>query len=119
MEPVRFGVMGTAKIALEKVIPAMQSAALCGSRRSPRATLAAAEAAAAASAFRGPTAPTRQLLADPEIDAVYNPLPNHLHVPWTVEAMEAGKHVLCEKPIALSRPEARAPDRGARAHRRA
>ena len=106
MRKVKWGVLGVAKIATEKVIPAMQGAAFCeiaaiASRDEARAR-EAAERLGIARAYGSYEA----LLADPEIEAIYNPLPNELHVPWTIKALEAGKHVLCEKPIALDADEA-------------
>ena len=103
---IRWGILGVAKIAVEKVIPAMQQGEVSevtaiASRDAGRAAWAAASLAIAKS-----YGSYEELLADPDIDAVYNPLPNHLHVPWSVKAAEAGKHVLCEKPIALSSAEA-------------
>jgi predicted dehydrogenase len=102
MAKVRWGVIGTAKIATTKVIPAMQRGvwteiAAIASRDLDKARRLAAE-------LEIPKAygSYEELLADPEIEAIYNPLPNHLHVPWSIRAAEAGKHVLCEKPIALS-----------------
>jgi predicted dehydrogenase len=108
MQKIRWGVLGAAKIAVEKVIPAMQHGSLTEvvaiASRDP------ARAAAAASALGIPRSygSYDALLADPEIDAVYNPLPNHLHLPWTIAAAVAGKHVLCEKPIGLTTAEAKA-----------
>lgn len=104
--PVRWGVLGTADIALKKVIPAMQRSRLCrivaiASRDESRAQ-DAARALGIPRAYGSYDA----LLADAEVEAVYNPLPNHLHVPWSIRAAAAGKHVLCEKPIALSAREA-------------
>lgn len=106
MEPVRFGIIGTAKIALQRVIPAMQRSGLTSiqaiaSRDSERARAVADRFGIARS--YGSYA---ELLADSEIEAVYNPLPNHLHVPVSIEAAKAKKHVLCEKPIALDAEEA-------------
>jgi predicted dehydrogenase len=106
MEPVRFGVIGTARIAMEKVIPAMQKSAHCRIAAIASRDLARAEAAAAALEIPRAHGSYEALLEDPEIEAVYNPLPNHLHVPLSIAAAEAGKHVLCEKPIALSAEEA-------------
>ena len=106
MEPVRWGVMGVARIATEKVVPAMQAGACCRIDAIASRDAARAEAAARKLGIPRSYGSYEALLDDPEIDAVYNPLPNHLHVPWTVRALEAGKHVLCEKPVALCAAEA-------------
>jgi predicted dehydrogenase len=106
MDKIRWGVLSTAKIAREHVIPAI--------RRSRRGTVVAlasrdrarGQAMAAELAIPKVYSAYDDLLADPNVDAVYNPLPNHLHVSWTLRAMKAGKHVLCEKPIGLNVVEA-------------
>ena len=99
---IRWGVLGVAGIAVKKVIPAMQKGA-----RSEIVAIASRELAKARQAAAQLNIPNaygsyEKLLADPAVDAIYNPLPNHLHVPWSIKAARAGKHVLCEKPIALS-----------------
>lgn len=103
---VRWGILSTARIGMEKVIPAIMKSAhsqvvAIGSR-----DLAKAEAAARQLGIPRAHGSYEALLADPGIDAIYNPLPNHLHVPMTLAAAKAGKHVLCEKPIALNAKEA-------------
>ena len=107
MTRLRWGVLGVAGIATKKVIPAMQKGSLTTVTAIASRDLARARAAAPPLGIQKAYGSYEELLADPEIDAVYNPLPNHLHVPWTIRAAEAGKHVLCEKPIALSSEEAR------------
>ena len=107
MARVRWGVLGVAKIGVTKVIPAMRECAWAevtaiASRDGERARVAG-EMLGIPRTYGS----YEELLTDPEVDAVYIPLPNHLHVPWTIRAAEAGKHVLCEKPIALSAAEAR------------
>jgi len=106
-DKVRWGVLGTAKIALTKVIPAMQLSDWC--EIAAIASRDFAKADESAERLNIPTAygSYEELLADDSIEAVYIPLPNHLHVPWTIKAAETGKHVLCEKPIALDAAEAR------------
>jgi len=99
--------LGVAKIAVDKVIPAMQAGTWCSvdaiaSREGEKARSAAARLGIPRS-----YGSYRELLEDREIEAIYNPLPNHLHVPLTIEAARAGKHVLCEKPLALTADEAR------------
>jgi predicted dehydrogenase len=105
---LRWGVLGVARIATQKVIPAMQRGTwtrveAIASRDDAKARQAAQELGLA-KAYGSYDA----LIADPEIDAVYIPLPNHLHVEWTTRAAEAGKHVLCEKPIGLTAADAEA-----------
>jgi predicted dehydrogenase len=104
---VKWGILSTAKIAREQVIPGLKGSDLnevvaIASRDGERARKAAAD-------FGIPKAydSYEAMLADTEVDAVYNPLPNHLHAPLTIKALQAGKHVLCEKPIALNAEEAR------------
>jgi predicted dehydrogenase len=103
---IRWGVISTANIGTQKVIPGMQ--------RSKRGTV---DAIASRDLKRGRAAAKKlgipkaygsyeEMLADPEIDAIYNPLPNNLHIDWTIEALKAGKHVLCEKPFGMSAKDA-------------
>src|ERR671920_1663091 len=105
--PVRWGILGAANIGVRKVIPAMQRGTRSHVVAIASRDLAKAQAAASELGIPRAYGSYEELLADPEIEAIYNPLPNHLHVPWTIRAAEAGKHVLCEKPIALSADEAR------------
>lgn len=107
IEPVRWGVLGAANIALRQVIPAMQQSRHGEVVALASRDLAKARAAADALGIARAYGSYEELLADPDVDAIYNPLPNHLHVPWSIRAADAGKHVLCEKPIALSAHEAR------------
>src|SRR5256885_7569555 len=102
----KWGVVGVASIATRKVIPGMQKSALSEIAAIASRDLKKAEAAAKELGIAKAYGSYEELLADKEIEAVYNPLPNHLHVPWTAKAAEAGKHVLCEKPIALNAAEA-------------
>jgi predicted dehydrogenase len=104
---VSWGVLSTAKIGVEKVIPAMQGGKVSRIDAIASRDLARGREVAARLSIPKVYGSYEELLADASIDAIYNPLPNHLHVPWTVKAMEAGKHVLCEKPIALTADEAR------------
>ncbi|EIM26160.1 Gfo/Idh/MocA family protein [Microvirga lotononidis] len=106
MQPVRWGILSTAKIGRTKVVPGMMKSPLCDvvaiASRDAGGARAMAEELGIAKAYGSYEA----LLADPDIEAVYNPLPNHLHVPITLAAAAAGKHVLCEKPIAVTAGEA-------------
>src|SRR5690242_13576909 len=106
MKKVIWGVLSTARIGTQKVLPGMQKSAWCDIRAIASRDAASARKAAQALGIPKAYGGYEELLADPEIEAIYNPLPNHLHVPLTLAAAHAGKHVLCEKPIALSAEEA-------------
>jgi len=104
---IRWGILSTAKIGITSVIPAMQQGAWSRVDAIASRKLEYAEQVARALGIPKAYGSYEELLADEEIDAIYNPLPNDLHVPWTIAAADAGKHVLCEKPIALNAEEAR------------
>jgi len=106
MKKVVWGVLSTAKIGIEKVIPGMQKSAFCEVRGIASRSLEPARRAADKLGLAKAYGSYEEMLADPEIEAVYNPLPNHLHIPLTLQAARAGKHVLCEKPVAITAQEA-------------
>ena len=103
---IRWGVLSTAAIGTVKVIPAMQQGQFSTVTAIASRDLAKAREAANALGIPKAYGSYEELLADPEVDAIYNPLPNHLHVPLTIAAARAGKHVLCEKPLSLTVEEA-------------
>ncbi|HEV7838923.1 MAG TPA: Gfo/Idh/MocA family oxidoreductase [Gemmatimonadaceae bacterium] len=105
--PVRWGILGTAKIALEKVIPGMLGSSLAQVVAIASRDIGKAREAANRLGIPKAYGSYQELIDDPDIEAIYNPLPNHLHVPWSIRAAKQGKHVLCEKPIGLSAREAR------------
>ena len=104
---VRWGVLSTSNFAQKLTIPAMQKSDWCDIRAIASRDKSGAEAVARSRGIPKAYGSYEELLADPEIEAIYNPLPNHLHVPWSIKAAEAGKHVLCEKPLSVTVAEAR------------
>ncbi|MDZ7680218.1 MAG: Gfo/Idh/MocA family oxidoreductase [Fodinibius sp.] len=116
MSTINWGIISTAKIGVEQVIPAIQEASNC--RVQAIASRTASKARQAAQQLEIPDwyDSYDALLADEQIDAIYNPLPNHLHVPYSINALEADKHVLCEKPIALDAEEAKSLQQAAEGH---
>lgn len=107
VDQLRWGILGAANIAVRTVVPAIQRSASGTVLGIASRDIGKARAAANSLNVERAYGSYEELLSDSDIDVIYNPLPNHLHVPWTIRAMEAGKHVLCEKPIALTANEAR------------
>jgi len=106
MKKVNWGILSTAKIGREKVIPALQKGQHSQVSAIASRSLASAQKVATDLGIPKAYGSYEELLADPEIEAIYNPLPNDQHVPWTLAAARAGKHVLCEKPFSMNAPEA-------------
>jgi predicted dehydrogenase len=106
LPPVRWGVLGASNFALKVSLPGMKQSPLVQLAALASRDLGKSQAAAASLGIPKAYGSYDELLADPTIEAVYNPLPNHLHVEWTARAARAGKHVLCEKPIALDAAQA-------------
>src|SRR6266849_6063258 len=105
-DKVRWGVLSTSHFALTKAVPSMQKGEWTEVRAIASRDKGKAEEAARALGIPKAYGSYEELLRDPEIEAIYNPLPNQLHVPWSIKAAEAGKHVLCEKPLSLTKAEA-------------
>jgi len=104
---VRWGVLSTSQFALKLAVPAMQKSEWCDTRAIASRDRKKAEEAARRMGIPKAYGSYEELLQDPEIEAIYNPMPNHLHVPWSIKAAEGGKHVLCEKPLSVTVAEAR------------
>ena len=102
MDKIRWGILSTAKIGLKQVIPALQKSNICKVTAIASRSQEKSEVAASSLGIEKAYGSYTDLLADPEVDAIYNPLPNSLHLEWSVKAMEAGKHVLCAKPVGLT-----------------
>lgn len=106
MQKVKWGILSTAKIAREHVMPGMQAGKYCEIHAVASRDLARAQELAKNFSIPKAYGSYGELLADPDIQAIYNPLPNHLHVTWSSKAAEAGKHVLCEKPLGIDAADA-------------
>ena len=107
MARLRWGILGTSNFARNKMIPAIQQCQYVDVSAIASRSLDRARAVAAQFGIPRAFGTYEELIDDTAIDVIYNPLPNHLHVPWSIRALEAGKHVLCEKPLALSAEEAK------------
>src|SRR5689334_5387049 len=106
LTPVRWGILGASNFALKVSLPGMKKGPLTQLTALASRDLGKAKQAAAGLGIPKAYGSYEELLADPEIEVIYNPLPNHMHVEWTAKAARAGKHVLCEKPVALTAKEA-------------